>query len=116
MNALLENEAFASDFRALERVSLDPSRHAAPNAKVHSEWVAERAMALGRANGRSESELQMLHDLGLAHDIGKASGTTAPAKSVERLDSYGSQDPQLLSRVKYHDWSRTRHSEALEAK
>lgn len=105
MDRILDHERFAETFRQLAGVSLNPRRHTAANALAHSEAVAARAAALGRANACTEREVCLLEDLGRAHDIGKVTGTARPERSLEVLRDCGVADPALLALVKWHDTS-----------
>jgi 8-oxo-dGTP pyrophosphatase MutT (NUDIX family) len=105
MNGLLQNERFAGVFRRLGDVRLNPRRHTAANARAHAEAVAAHAGALARANGCAEGEVGLLEALGLAHDIGKITGTARPERSLEVLRECGVDAPELLSLVKWHDTS-----------
>lgn len=103
MTTLMNNEAFRDSFARLGDVTLDPARHSAANAMEHSHAVATRARDLALLNGFSEVEATLLYDLGLVHDIGKVSGSTHPAKSVEMLPAFGLTDPAFVALVKSHD-------------
>jgi len=105
MNRLLDNPAFASRYRDLARVRLNPRRHAMADALTHSEAVAARAAALATASGFSGAERDLLEDLGRAHDIGKVLGTARPEKSLDVLDTCGVTDPVLRTLVRWHDTS-----------
>ncbi|HVH46233.1 MAG TPA: NUDIX domain-containing protein [Labilithrix sp.] len=100
---LFENPAFRADFERLRAVSLNPARHTSGNAHEHSLRVATRALSLAAANGCSLPQTSVLRDLGLVHDIGKAEGTSSPAKSMELLPRYGLVDPSFVELVRYHD-------------
>jgi len=99
----MDHDRFAETFRRLAGVSLNPRRHTAANALEHSEAVAARAAALARANACTDREAHLLEDLGLAHDIGKVTGTARPERSLELLRECGIEDPALLALVKWHD-------------
>jgi hypothetical protein len=103
LTSLLSNASFRADFALLERVALDPARHAAPNARAHSEAVARRARDLAALNGCSLGDTELLEAAGLVHDIGKIDGTTSASASVDRLPRYDVQDPRLADLVRYHD-------------
>ena len=105
MNRLLDNPAFASRYRDLARVRLNPRRHAMADALTHSEAVAARAAALASASGMTGAERDLLEDLGRAHDIGKITGTARPERSLEVLDTCGVTDPVLRALVRWHDTS-----------
>ena len=100
---LLESPVFVADFERLRQVSLNPARHTSANAREHSLGVCHRARLLAIANGCTTSEVSVLRDLGLVHDIGKIDGTTHPAKSVELLPRYDLRDPLFVDLVRYHD-------------
>ena len=100
---LLTSPQFCDALDRLESVTLNPRRHTAPNARAHSLEVAERARALAAHNGRSAKEIELLGDLGLAHDIGKITGTANMAASVDVLSDLGIDEPTLLGLVKRHD-------------
>ena len=101
--SLLRHPAFARSFAALEGVSLNPRRHLESNARVHSEAVAAAASALAELNGLDDQQRSLLHDLALAHDIGKLGGSAKPSESVAALEALGIEQPELLSYVKWHD-------------
>lgn len=103
--SLLTNPSFADAFHRLADVSLNPRRHTAANARAHSEAVAAHAVALARANGCSEDEMALLARLGLAHDIGKVTGSARPEHSLEVLAACGVDEPALRALVKWHDTS-----------
>lgn len=103
MTTLAENPNFAEDFQRLRGVSLNPERHTAPNALAHTLLVAERVRHLARANDVDADGQVTLEALALLHDIGKVSGSSKPAKSVELLPRYGVEEPGLVALVKYHD-------------
>jgi ADP-ribose pyrophosphatase YjhB (NUDIX family) len=103
MTTLLDNPRFADAYAQLAKVSLNPRRHTAANARAHSEAVATRAGLLARQNGCTAAEAQLLEDLGRVHDIGKITGTARPERSLEVLADCGVGDPQLLGLVKWHD-------------
>ncbi|HEU5057418.1 MAG TPA: NUDIX domain-containing protein [Kofleriaceae bacterium] len=105
MHRILDNQRFADAFRQLAGVTLNPRRHTAPSALEHSEAVSARAAALASANGCTAREARLLEDLGLAHDIGKVTGTAHPERSLEVLRACGVTDPELLALVKWHDTS-----------
>jgi hypothetical protein len=93
MNSLFDHPRFTTDFQKLAQVTLNPERHSATNALVHSEAVARRA----------EPEALLLRNLGFAHDIGKIIGTTNPSASVDLLPLYGVTDAAFIELVKCHD-------------
>lgn len=103
MNSIQSNSRFGSFFEQLGRVKLNPRRHTASTARQHSEAVADLAVRLGQANGSREPELQRLHSLGLAHDIGKVRGSARPDLSVDVLRECGITDEDFLALVKWHD-------------
>lgn len=103
MDALTRCQPFQDDYAKLKAVRLNPSRHAAPDAHAHCEWVAERVAALAAMNGCPAEETALLSDLARLHDIGKISGTANADASVELLERYGVDDPKLVNLVKYHD-------------
>lgn len=103
MGNLLDNPRFAETYRRLADVTLNPRRHTAANALEHSEAVALRAAALARANGYGEPDVELLANLGRAHDIGKVTGTAKPEKSLELLVEQGIDDARLLALVGRHD-------------
>lgn len=103
MVSILTNPRFAEAYARLADVSLDPRRHTAENARTHSDAVAELAARLAVANGCSADEVQLLTNLGHAHDIGKILGAARPALSLEVLAECGAEEPRLLSLVKWHD-------------
>jgi ADP-ribose pyrophosphatase YjhB (NUDIX family) len=103
MTRLLDNPAFASRFRDLARVRLNPRRHAMADALTHSEAVAARAAALATASGFTAAERDLLEDLGRAHDIGKSLGNARPETSLVVLDACGVTDPVLRALVRWHD-------------
>lgn len=103
MDPITNNPAFAAAYRQLAGVRLNPRRHTAENALAHSEMVARRAGALARANGCSPDEVQLLENLGRAHDIGKITGTAKPEKSLGVLAECGVEHPAFLVLVKWHD-------------
>jgi hypothetical protein len=103
MTSILNNPAFRADFARLETVRLNPERHTAPNALVHSEQVARRAQALAPLNRLSDADTRTLVDLAYVHDIGKTTGTANPSASVDLLSRYGIVDPSFVELVKLHD-------------
>jgi 8-oxo-dGTP pyrophosphatase MutT (NUDIX family) len=103
MDPITNNPKFAEAYRKLADVTLNPRRHTAANAFAHSEMVARRAGALARANGCSETEVQLLENLGRAHDIGKITGTAKPEKSLGVLADCQVIDEAFLALVKWHD-------------
>ena len=103
MNPVTENPKFSEAYRQLANVRLNPRRHTAANALAHSEMVARRAGALARNNGCSADEVQLLENLGRAHDIGKITGTAKPEKSLGVLASCDVTDAKFLALVKWHD-------------
>lgn len=100
-------------YQRLARVSLNPRRHTAPNARAHSDAAARMAARLGLANGCSEAEVALLTNLGHAHDIGKITGTARPERSLDVLADCGVMDRGLLGLVRWHDtglpWYRSAH-------
>jgi ADP-ribose pyrophosphatase YjhB (NUDIX family) len=111
MEDLTKNERFVAAYERLGRVSLNPRRHTARDAREHSDAVADLAVRLGVANGCSRDEVALLRNLAVAHDIGKITGTARPARSLDVLADCGVADPQLLALVKWHDtglpWHRS---------
>jgi len=103
MEPVTTNPRFAEAYQKLADVRLNPRRHTAANALAHSEMVARRAGALARANGCTPDEVQLLENLGRAHDIGKITGTAKPEKSLGVLADCGVSDPAFLALVKWHD-------------
>lgn len=101
--SLRSHPRFWARFQQLADVGLNPRRHTAAHARAHSEAVAARARALGARNGCREAELILLENLGLAHDLGKVTGTARPEKSLEVLREDGVDDAALLALVKWHD-------------
>jgi len=105
MNPILDNQRFAESFRTLSSVHLNPRRHTSADAREHSCIAASRAVELASANCCSPQETLLLENLGLAHDLGKLTGSTSPDRSVELLAACGILDPALVSLVKWHDTS-----------
>lgn len=105
MKNLLDDPRFAERYEELRRVRLNPRRHTAANAHEHSERVAALASALAEQNGCSPDQVQMLTNLGRAHDIGKVMGTAHPGKSLDVLAGCGPLPDQFLALVKWHDTS-----------
>jgi hypothetical protein len=105
MDNILNNQRFVEVYDRLAGVRLNARRHTAANAKAHSEAVAQRAGVLGRANGCNDDEIQLLVNLGRAHDIGKVTGTTKTERSMEVLRQCGVEDPKCLRLVQWHDTS-----------
>jgi 8-oxo-dGTP pyrophosphatase MutT (NUDIX family) len=103
MDDIRDNQLFARAFEQLAHVRLNPRRHTAASALDHSHAVADRAVALARANGCSEREARLLEALGRAHDIGKVTGTAKPQRSLDVLRECGIDDPELLALVEWHD-------------
>lgn len=103
MEDLMQNPKFVAAYQQLGRVSLNPRRHTAPDARAHSEAVAQLARRLGLVNGCTAHELQLLSNLGHAHDLGKITGTARPERSLEVLADCGVTDPEFLALVKWHD-------------
>jgi 8-oxo-dGTP pyrophosphatase MutT (NUDIX family) len=101
--SVLENPEFARRYKALATVSLNPRRHLESDALAHSEAVAALARRLGQQNGCAPAQLDLLEDLGRAHDIGKTTGTANPEQSLVVLRECGIADPQLLALVERHD-------------
>lgn len=100
---ILKHPLFAADFARLAGVTLNPERHTAANALEHAHMVAARAAELGRLNGVSGAEADVLIELAYVHDIGKAFGTARPAASVELLPRYDITEAQFIELVRYHD-------------
>lgn len=113
MDDLLKNERFVAAYDRLRRVSLNPRRHTAADARAHSDAVAQMAARLALANGCSDAEVALLTNLGYAHDIGKLTGTARPARSLDVLADCGVTDQVLLGLVKWHDTSLPWHRSAL---
>ncbi len=109
MNPILDNQRFADSFRALSSVRLNPRRHTSADAREHSAVAASRAVELASANGCSPPETLLLEALGLAHDLGKLTGSASPDRSVELLAGCGIDDAALVSLVKWHDTSLPWH-------
>lgn len=105
MEPITNNPRFAEAYRKLAHVTLNPRRHTAANALAHSEMVARKAGALARANGCPADEIQLLENLGRAHDIGKITGTAKPEKSLGVLAECAVEDAAFLALVKWHDTS-----------
>lgn len=103
MESLLDHPPFRAAFDRLAAVTLDPRRHTATDARAHSEAVSALAHRLGAANGCSPAEVALLGNLGLAHDVGKGTGSARPAKSLDVLHEQGITDAVLLALVKHHD-------------
>lgn len=103
MSPLFDNPGFRADYERLKTVSLDPSRHAAPNAYEHCEMVCTRILELAALNGCTAEETSRLSDLARVHDIGKISGTANPLESVALLTNYGITDERFIDLVRYHD-------------
>ena len=103
MTTLLDHPPFAAAFARLETVTLNPRRHLASDARAHSEAVVAAAQALAAQNHCSAEEQLLLHNLGLAHDIGKLSGSARPEHSLTALAELGVPEPALLSLVKWHE-------------
>jgi 8-oxo-dGTP pyrophosphatase MutT (NUDIX family) len=112
MEDLLRNERFIAAYEKLGRVSLNPRRHTASDARTHSDAVARMAARLAAENGCSSDEIELLTNLGHAHDIGKITGTARPARSLDVLADCGVSDPTLLALVKWHDTSLPWHRSA----
>jgi 8-oxo-dGTP pyrophosphatase MutT (NUDIX family) len=112
MEDLLKNERFIAAYEKLGRVSLNPRRHTASDARNHSDAVAKMAAQLAVANGCSSDEIELLTNLGHAHDIGKITGTARPARSLDVLADCGVSDSALLALVKWHDTSLPWHRSA----
>ena len=120
MTALLDNPRFASAYAELAQIGLNPRRHTAPDARAHSELVAQTAGRLARENGCDAGEIALLEDLGRAHDIGKLTGTAKPERSLALLEEWfadgGELDPRLPDLVKWHDtnlpwWTSTQRGQ-----
>ena len=109
MESLLKNERFAAAYEELGRVPLNPRRHTAKDARAHSDAVATLAARLGASNGCSAPEIELLRNLGHAHDIGKITGTASPARSLDLLAECGVDDRDFLGLVKWHDTSLPWH-------
>lgn len=105
MRSIFENKEFAAAYDRLANVKLNPRRHTASNAKVHSDEAAAVVVALGQANSCTDDEITLLRQLGHAHDIGKITGTARPQASVELLKKIGITDESFLALVKWHDIS-----------
>jgi ADP-ribose pyrophosphatase YjhB (NUDIX family) len=103
MDPITNNPQFTEAYRKLADVTLNPRRHTAANALAHSEMVARKAGALARANGCTPEEIQLLENLGRAHDIGKITGTARPEKSLGVLAECAVDDAAFLALVKWHD-------------
>jgi 8-oxo-dGTP pyrophosphatase MutT (NUDIX family) len=103
MSSLADNPAFCADYERLRDISLNPARHAAPNAHEHCEMVRRRAAELAALNHCTVEETALLSDLAHVHDIGKITGTANPGESVALLPKYGVVDERLINLVKYHD-------------
>lgn len=112
MDDLLKNKRFAAAYDQLGRVTLNPRRHTAPDARTHSDAVATMAARLARANGCTPAAVALLTNLGHAHDIGKITGTARPARSLDVLADCGVTDGALLALVKWHDTSLPWHRSA----
>ena len=90
MKDILQNKTFAALFEKMA-VTLNPRRHTAPTERFTlSEWLNERRF--GRVNGCSDNEVTLMRNLGLAHDIGKITGTAKPEKSLTVLAQCGVDD------------------------
>ncbi|HVY28334.1 MAG TPA: NUDIX domain-containing protein [Polyangiaceae bacterium] len=113
MTDILKNERFAAAYEQLGKVSLNPRRHTAPDARTHSDAVARMAVRLALANGCHPVEVALLTDLGHAHDIGKITGTAQPARSLDVLTDCGVSERTLLGLVKWHDTSLPWHRSTL---
>jgi 8-oxo-dGTP pyrophosphatase MutT (NUDIX family) len=113
MEDLLQNKTFSAAYGELGRVTLNPRRHTAPDARSHSDAVARMAAQLGLANGCSATEVALLTNLGYAHDIGKITGTARPERSLDVLAECGATDRDLLGLVRWHDTSLPWHRSAL---
>ena len=103
MNDILDNPTFTADFERLASVKLNPTRHAATDAKEHTMLVVERTAELAAMNSCTAEETRLLQNLAYVHDIGKIEGTANPTKSIELLPRYGITDEKLTMLVKYHD-------------
>ncbi|MGD8569816.1 MAG: HD domain-containing protein [Gammaproteobacteria bacterium] len=103
MQLITDNAKFIRDYRKLESVSLNPERHAAPNAYEHCERVVDRIKQLALQNGCSDDETTILVNLAYVHDIGKTQGNAKPEESVALLPKYGHFVDSFVSLVKYHD-------------
>lgn len=113
MEELLNNERFATAYGQLASVSLNPRRHTAGNARLHTEAVATVAARLGVANQCTAEQVHLLTNVGHAHDIGKITGTARPARSLEVLADCGISEPALLALVKWHDTNLPWHRSAM---
>jgi len=103
MSSLVDNPAVRADYERLKAVSLNPARHAAPNAYEHCELVRQRAVELAAVNGCTAEETALLSDLARVHDTWKIGGTANPAKSPALLPNYAIADERFVNLVKYHD-------------
>lgn len=103
MTDLFANPELHETYQRLAGVRLNPRRHTAANALVHSEAVASLAGRLAQANGCSAEEVALLETLGRVHDIGKVLGNANPERSLDVLREHGVEDPKLLALVKWHD-------------
>jgi hypothetical protein len=103
MSSLLDNPDFHADYDRLKTVSLNPSRHAAPNTYEHCELVCKRVLELAALNSCTAEETVLLADIARVHDIGKITGTADPDESVVLLTNYGITDERFIDLVKYHD-------------
>ena len=103
MKDLAQTPEFCQDYEKLKSVSLNPARHAAPNAYEHSEMVLQRVLELAEANRLTDDEKEILANLARVHDIGKITGDSSPTKSVELLPKYGEFGEDFVALVKYHD-------------
>jgi hypothetical protein len=117
MENLLDHAPFRAAYDRLAAVTLDPRRHTASDARTHSEAVSALARRLAAANGCSAAEVELLGNLGLAHDVGKSTGSARPAKSLDVLHECGITDSVLLALVKHHDtnlpwWNSKERGEA----
>lgn len=97
MESLLDNAHFISDYQKLMEVSLNPSRHTAPNGFEHCELVRTRVGKLAKLNNCSDEESLLLKDLARLHDIGKITGSSKPSDSVELLKKYHIKNHQIGS-------------------
>jgi 8-oxo-dGTP pyrophosphatase MutT (NUDIX family) len=105
MDDLLKNPRFVEAYDGLGRVSLNPRRHTAADARAHSDAVATMAARLAIANRCSDAEVALL--------IGKTTGTAHPARSLDVLADCGVNEPGLLGLVKWHDTSLPWHRSVL---
>jgi hypothetical protein len=103
MTSILDNPEFRADFDRLACMTLNPERHTAANARVHSLAVAARIAQLAQRNRLDERQQRRLVDLAYLHDIGKVGGTANASASVDLLPRYAVADPELVELVRMHD-------------